>query len=109
MTAMIPNRRSDPWSDLREKPALEPAATGVTVPGFGNKQSYHLHDVAYGRVQGIRDAVQAIRIGAGKTVVTLDPCKVEGLTALEKLVLADGQPSPFGGVVAGNQVTIYRD
>lgn len=104
------NRLSkDPWGDLVERPAPVPAAASVLVPGFGNKQSYHLHDVAYGRVLGIRDAVQAIRVGAGTTTVTLDPAKVEGLTALEKLVLADGQPSPFGGVVVGNLVTIYRD
>lgn len=86
-----------------------PAAVREEVSGFGNKRSYHVHDVAYGRVQGIRDAIVAIQQGESQTVVMLDPVKTAGLSALEKLVLADRQPSPFGGVVTGNQVIIYRD
>ncbi|UTT40226.1 hypothetical protein NMP99_02910 [Glutamicibacter mishrai] len=81
----------------------------VIVPGFGDKKSYHLHDIAYGRIVGIRDAIVYRKQGFSQTTVVLDPDKVAGLTDLEKLVLADGQPSPFGGVVTGNTVTIYRD
>jgi len=81
----------------------------VIVPGFGDKQSYHRHDQAYGSILGIRDAIVSRKQGFSQTTVILDPVKVEGLTNLQKLVLADGQPSPFGGVVAGNTVTIYRD
>lgn len=81
----------------------------VIVSGFGDKQSYHLHDQAYGSILGIRDAVVSRKQGISQTTVVLDPVKVAGLTDLQKLVLADGQPSPFGGVVAGNTVTIYRD
>ncbi|WP_334121897.1 hypothetical protein [Glutamicibacter sp.] len=81
----------------------------VVVPGFGDKQSYHLHDQAYGSILGIRDAIVSRKQGFSQTTVVLDPAKVAGLTDLQKLVLADGQPSPFGGVVTGNTVTIYRD
>lgn len=81
----------------------------VVVPGFGDKQSYHLHDQAYGSILGIRDAIVSRKQGFSQTTVVLDPVKVAGLTDLQKLVLADGQPSPFGGVVTGNTVTIYRD
>jgi len=88
-------------TNLRSKP--------VFVSGFGDKKSYHLHDQAYGSILGIRDAIVSRKQGFSQTTVVLDPVKVEGLTNLQKLVLADGQPSPFGGVVTGNTVTIYRD
>ncbi|MBM7767328.1 hypothetical protein [Glutamicibacter nicotianae] len=87
----------------------KPRSKSVIVPGFGDKKSYHLHDMAYGSILGIRDAIVSRSQGCSQTTVVLDPAKVEGLTDLQKLVLADGQPSPFGGVVTGNTVTIYRD
>lgn len=115
MGRVTTSHRSKDWRFPPPVPALDvvgrriPAVIREEVPGFGNKRSYHAHDVAYGRVQGITDAVMAIQQGESQTVVTLDPVKTAGLSALEKLVLADRQPSPFGGVVTGNQVIIYRD
>jgi hypothetical protein len=39
----------------------------------------------------------------------MDPDKIAGLSDLEKLVLADGGPSPFGGQVTSNTVAVYTD
>ncbi|MFC9934611.1 hypothetical protein [Glutamicibacter sp. NPDC127525] len=96
----------DPWEPA---PVTAENVVGRQVPGFGNKRTYHAHDVAYQRIVGITGAIVSRKQGETQTRVLLDPDKVRGLTDLEKLVLADQQPSPFGGVVAGNQVIIYRD
>ena len=98
---------------LLSKPAPVPAAHVVDAPvqvaGFNSLTGFYDHDRAYKSILGIGDAVVKYRQGESETVVWLDPDKTKDLSPLQKLVLADGAPSPLGGVVAGNRVTVYRD
>lgn len=82
---------------------------GTLVSGFTTMQGYHRHEEAFQKVLGLQGAIQSVRPGETQTVVVLDPDMTAGLSPLEKLVLADGQPSPHGGWVNGHRVTVYRD
>ena len=68
------------------------------------------HSDAYVRVKHIADAVLRTEYEKGRNVVHLDPAKTDGLSDLEKLVLADTPAlGPFGGRVEGSTVTVYTD
>lgn len=45
---------SDPW---KPAPVTAENVVGRQVPGFGNKRTYHAHDVAYQRIVGITGAI----------------------------------------------------
>lgn len=84
-------------------------ANGIQVSGFNSLAGYELHERAFQNVRGLGPAIKRVRVGASQTVYELDPDLTADLSPLEKLVLADGQPSPLGGLVHGNTVTVYRD
>lgn len=65
---------------------------------------------AWERVKHLHpQAVQNITHGYARNTVTLDSALTEGLTNIEKLVLADHGNACFGGEVHGTTVTIYTD
>ena len=76
---------------------------------FEGPEQATAHRGAWQKVKSIEGAVLSKRSGYAHQMVELDAAKVDGLTSLEKLVLADRGPSPFGGEVHGNTVKIYTD
>jgi hypothetical protein len=54
--------------------------------------------------------LQGCTSGAGTPhVFELDPALTTGLTAIQKVVLANGGSPAFGGVVTGDTVKIFTD
>lgn len=69
------------------------------------------HVAAWERVKelNLTAAVTSGETSYGRRTFLLDPEKTKDLTDLEKLVLADGGPSPFGGYVIDSTVVVYTD
>jgi hypothetical protein len=69
------------------------------------------HELAWHRVQqmNLAGAVLSRQSLYGRNEYRIDSVKTAGLSDLEKVVLVDGGPSPFGGNVSGSTVTVYTD
>ena len=69
------------------------------------------HVAAFAVVKEIdrASAIEEVSPMYGRTVYRLNAQVIEKLTPLQRLTLAEGRPSPFGGVVRGNVVEVYND
>lgn len=76
---------------------------------FAAPEAVQEHRDAWDRVKHIKGAILSDRSTYGRRTKTIDTDLTKGLTDLEKLVLADGGPSPFGGEVTSTTVVVYTD
>ena len=80
--------------------------TGVPGYAYGQDANYSPQKRAWEQVYHIAGAVTAREFGRGETIVDLDPAKVEALSPIQRAVLANGGPLPFGATVIGTRVLI---
>ena len=86
------------------------AVQGYATGNGLDETTYQQHKDAWERVKHIQGAILRKTYGYAQFTAVLDPKLTQGLTALEKLVLADGRTSPFGGCVEhGTTVIVYID
>ena len=84
----------------------------IHIDGFAFRgpEQKQAHQDAWEKVKHIEGAILRKRGGYASMTIELDPAKVEGLSPLEKLVLADQMPSPFGGrLESPTRVVVYTD
>lgn len=69
------------------------------------------HDAAWASVADINRKQAVIKSSPiyGSTIYDLSATLCADLEPLQKLVLANGSPSPFGGTVRGMRVEVYND
>ncbi|GAA5229222.1 hypothetical protein [Arthrobacter cryoconiti] len=83
--------------------------SSVNGYAFAGPEILDEHKAAFEQVKHIQGAVLSDVSTYARRTKRMDPEKTKGLTDLQKLVLADGGPSPFGGHVDGNTVAVYTD
>lgn len=89
----------------------------MNAPGYVQGYAYasesvlEEHKAAAKEVAGIDrgKAIEHTEHLYGRNFYQLNPDLTDGLTDLQKVVLANGGPAPFGGSVEGRFVTVWND
>ena len=101
-------------SNLSENPYADLKYPGGAYKGYAFHEGTPIekaHKEAWDKVKDIdrKSAITKVEHLYGRNVYHLDSKSVSGLHEFEKLVLANGAPMPFGGVMRGNKAEIYND
>lgn len=89
----------------------QPAGEHVKGYAFESQEAADALRDALWSVQHIDRSVAILTVtpGHNHVVFELDPALTAGLTAIQKVVLANGGSPAFGGVVTGDTVKIFTD
>lgn len=92
---------------------LRTRGTIGNVPGYAMAHAHVLedHQAAWARVDNIdrSKAIEKVTRMHNAVEYTLDYQTCAGLSPLEKVVLANGGPAPWGGSAPGIKVTVFID
>jgi poly-beta-hydroxyalkanoate depolymerase len=98
---------------MTQEPISNPPVRPGAVKGYAMQTDDFLdaHKEAWAKVSKLdrEAAVKTLKHGYGHTIYSIDATTAATLSTLEKVVLANGGPAPFGGWVSGNRVEVFND